>query len=39
MRRIGIPEDVARLITFIASDDSQWVSGQWIKSEGGYFGK
>jgi 3-oxoacyl-[acyl-carrier protein] reductase len=37
--RIGVPEDAARLITFLASDESGWITGQTIKSEGGFLGK
>lgn len=37
--RIGVPEDAARLIAFLASDDSGWITGQTIKSEGGFLGK
>ncbi|MBT2663284.1 SDR family oxidoreductase [Bacillus sp. ISL-45] len=37
--RIGVPEDAARLITFLASDDSGWITGQTIRSEGGFLGK
>lgn len=37
--RIGEPEDAARLIRFLASGDSGWITGQVIKSEGGYLGK
>ncbi|WP_332699073.1 SDR family oxidoreductase, partial [Halalkalibacter lacteus] len=37
--RIGVPEDAARLITFLASDDSSWITGQIIKSDGGFLGK
>ena len=37
--RLGKPEDAARLITFLASDDSSWITGQTIKSEGGFLGK
>ncbi|MGM0751553.1 MAG: SDR family oxidoreductase [Bacillota bacterium] len=39
MGRIGEPEDAAKLIRFLASDDSGWISGQLIKSEGGFLGK
>lgn len=39
MGRIGIPEDAASLITFLAGDQSQWVTGQTIISEGGYIGR
>lgn len=36
MGRIGTPEDAARLTTFLASDDSEWITGQVIHSRGGY---
>ncbi|MGN7470414.1 SDR family oxidoreductase [Brevibacillus sp. SAFN-007a] len=37
MGRIGLPEDAARLIAFLASDESQWITGQIIHSRGGFF--
>ncbi|MCA1058877.1 SDR family oxidoreductase [Rossellomorea aquimaris] len=37
--RIGKPEDAARLIKFLASEESGWITGQLIKSEGGFIGK
>lgn len=37
MGRIGRPEDAARLIAFLASDDAQWITGQIIHSDGGFF--
>jgi 3-oxoacyl-[acyl-carrier protein] reductase len=37
--RIGEPQDAARLIKFLASEDSGWITGQLIKSEGGFLGK
>ncbi|HEU4496557.1 MAG TPA: SDR family oxidoreductase [Flavobacterium sp.] len=36
MGRIGTPEDAARLIAFLASDEAQWITGQIIHSEGGF---
>ncbi|MDQ6420211.1 SDR family oxidoreductase [Paenibacillus sp. LHD-117] len=36
MGRIGLPEDAARLIAFLASDDSRWITGQIIHSRGGF---
>jgi 3-oxoacyl-[acyl-carrier protein] reductase len=36
MGRIGLPEDAARLIVFLASDDSQWITGEVIHSRGGF---
>lgn len=34
--RLGTPEDAARLVAWLASDDAAWVTGQVITSEGGY---
>lgn len=34
--RIGKPQDTAKLIGFLASEDSGWVTGQIIHSEGGF---
>jgi len=36
MGRIGTPNDAARLIAFLASEDSEWITGQIIHSEGGF---
>lgn len=36
MGRIGQPEDAARLIAFLASADAGWVTGQIIRSTGGF---
>ncbi|MGA7110605.1 MAG: glucose 1-dehydrogenase [Terracidiphilus sp.] len=33
--RIGQPQDVASIAAFLASDDSYWVTGQFIKASGG----
>ena len=33
--RIGQPEDIARLIAFLASDAAGWITGQVIHSRGG----
>ena len=33
--RWGQPEDAARIITWLATDDAQWVTGQVINSTGG----
>ncbi len=34
--RLGLPEDAARLVAFLASDEAQWITGQVIHSEGGF---
>ena len=33
--RWGQPEDAARLIGWLATDDAQWITGQTINSNGG----
>ncbi len=33
--RIGQPEDAARLVAFLASDEADWITGQVIRSRGG----
>jgi 3-oxoacyl-[acyl-carrier protein] reductase len=35
--RLGAPEDAARLVAWLASDDAAWITGQIIHSEGGFF--
>ncbi len=35
-RRWGEPDDAARLVAFLVSDDAAWVTGQIITSEGGW---
>lgn len=34
--RIGLPEDAARLIAFLASDEAAWITGQVMHSRGGF---
>jgi 3-oxoacyl-[acyl-carrier protein] reductase len=34
--RVGEPEDAARLVAFLASDEAAWITGQVIHSEGGF---
>ncbi len=35
MGRIGEPEDIARVVLFLVSDDAGWVTGQNISASGG----
>ena len=34
--RLGQPEDIAPLITFLASDEASWITGQAISVSGGF---
>ena len=34
--RWGQPDDAARLIAWLCSDEAEWVTGQVIDSEGGF---
>jgi 3-oxoacyl-[acyl-carrier protein] reductase len=36
MHRVGTPADAARLIAFLASEDASWITGQVIRSRGGF---
>jgi 3-oxoacyl-[acyl-carrier protein] reductase len=33
--RAGQPDDIARVVTFLASDDAAWVTGERISASGG----
>jgi NAD(P)-dependent dehydrogenase (short-subunit alcohol dehydrogenase family) len=34
--RIGEPADIGKVISFLVSDDSAWITGQDIQASGGY---
>ncbi len=34
--RWGVPDDPARLIAWLATDDASWITGQVINTEGGF---
>jgi len=33
--RVGTPEDIAKVVAFLASDDSRWLTGEVILASGG----
>jgi len=33
--RIGETEDIARAVTFLASEEASWITGQVLQSSGG----
>lgn len=35
MKRLGLPEDVARLVAFLASDEASWITGETVRVDGG----
>jgi NAD(P)-dependent dehydrogenase (short-subunit alcohol dehydrogenase family) len=36
LKRWGTPEEVARVVSFLASDDASYITGQTIVVDGGY---
>jgi 3-oxoacyl-[acyl-carrier protein] reductase len=34
LRRLGQPEDIARITVFLASDEAGWPAGAWIRASG-----
>jgi len=36
MQRLGTPDDAAKLIEFLVSDNAQWITGQILHSRGGF---
>lgn len=35
MQRLGTPEDVARAVAFLVSDESAWITGETVRIDGG----
>lgn len=35
MKRLGKPEDVAKLVGFLVSDDASWITGETVRVDGG----
>jgi 3-oxoacyl-[acyl-carrier protein] reductase len=36
--RRGQPEDIAKAVVFLASDDAAWITGEAISVSGGMYG-
>lgn len=34
--RLGTPDDIARVVAFLASADGAWITGQYIEASGGF---
>jgi 3-oxoacyl-[acyl-carrier protein] reductase len=35
LSRLGKPEDIAKIVAFLVSDEGSWVNGQVIRANGG----
>jgi 3-oxoacyl-[acyl-carrier protein] reductase len=35
LRRVGLPEDIADIVAFLASDDARWLTGATLPASGG----
>jgi len=35
LKRLGQPEDIARVVAFLAGPDSGWITGQVLRADGG----
>jgi len=35
LKRLAQPDDIARVVAFLASDDARWISGDTIRADGG----
>jgi 3-oxoacyl-[acyl-carrier protein] reductase len=36
LERLGQPEDIARIVSFLAGPDGGWVNGQVLRANGGF---
>ena len=34
--RLGTPDDIANMVAFLVSPEGRWVTGQPLKSDGGF---
>ena len=35
LERLGEPEDIARVVSFLAGPDGAWINGQIVRANGG----
>jgi len=35
LERLGQPEDIARVVAFLAGPDGSWINGQVLRANGG----
>jgi enoyl-[acyl-carrier protein] reductase III len=35
MKRVGVPDDIAKVVAFLCSDDAAWICGQTLMVDGG----
>lgn len=35
LKRLGVPQDIANLVAFLAGDESSWITGETIRIDGG----
>lgn len=35
LKRVGTPEDISKVVTFLCSEDGGWITGQYIETSGG----
>ncbi len=35
IKRVGVPEDVAKVVCFLSSDAAEWITGKTIGVDGG----
>jgi NAD(P)-dependent dehydrogenase (short-subunit alcohol dehydrogenase family) len=35
LKRLAQPDDIARVVAFLASDDARWITGETVKADGG----
>jgi 3-oxoacyl-[acyl-carrier protein] reductase len=34
--RLGTPQDIANVVSWLSTDEASWVTGQWLEASGGF---